>query len=848
MSSTVSRQEKTTITPLAGYAPIAGVYDEVLDAGNIRHAWQPFVAGLARIGSAELLRRWEQSERLVYENGLSYKMHGDAEGTSRPWDLDALPLLIDETQWQSLSRALIQRAKLLNAVLADLYGPRKLVRDGHLPPQFLFSHPGYMRSFRGVRVPDNCYLHLYAVDLARSPDGQWQVVCDRTDAPIGIGYALENRVVISRMLPHLIRDCQVQRLASFFRTFRAALHELAARHRENPRIVLLSEGPKGISYFEDAYLARYLGYTLVEHDDLTVREDRVFLKTLGGLTQVDVILRRVAERHCDPLELPGGAAHGVPGLTQAIRCGNVAVANALGSGLVEAPALMPFLPQLCRQLLGEEPLIGSVATWWCNSVDACDDVLSRIDHLAIVPAYLSRDQAAAKTSLARRPAEELQRLIVSQPTNFVGQERVNRSSVPVWNATGVKPYRMALRAFLVACDHSYEVMPGGLVRVGPTSDEFDFSILAGQGSKDAWVLSGKPVPYSSLFSSRDSHLQLRRTGADLPSRVADHLFWLGRHTERAEITARLMRTALLRLTSETEIEAILELPALLRTMATMGHIEPGVAVDGMRQQLPAIDELLPRAAFDATTPASLLGSIQSSYRSAMLVRDRISIDSWRVINRMHRQFQLCADRGNIDLSALLELLNSAITDIAALDGLVSESMTRAQGWRFLDLGRRLERSLHTITLITTALLEAAQADALTLEAVLEVADSLITSRSRYLTSLELAPTLDLLLTDETNPRSVAYQLVRITQHIEQLPRDKSQPLRSAEQRLAMSMLSNVRMVDLDLLCEAADAGQSSKLHGLLIRFLDQLPKLSELVTNQYLIHADTQRSLSGTVS
>jgi uncharacterized alpha-E superfamily protein len=386
-------------------------------------------------------------------------------------------------------------------------------------------------------------------------------------------------------------------------------------------------------------------------------------------------------------------------------------------------------------------------------------------------------------------------------------------------------------------------MPGGLVRVGRTSEELDVSILAGQGSKDTWVLSSKPVRHVSLLPSRDSFLQLRRTGADLASRVADQLFWLGRHAERAEGSARLMRTLLLRLTSETEIENVSEVLPLVRTLASLGQIEPGLAVEGIRQQLPAIDEMLLRAAFDQITPGSLGSSVGGMYRAAVLVRDRLSMDSWRIINRMYRQLQTNAARTDMNLSALLEALNWLITDLAALGGLVSESMTRAQGWTLLDLGRRLERALHTITLIRTTLLERPSHDAPTLQAVLEVADSLITYRSRYLNSLDTAPALDLLLSDETNPRSLAFQLVCIAKRIERLPRDDSRPLRGPEQRLAMSMLHGIRMVDLDMLGEAGTNSQRSKLHRLLLQILDQLPRLAETITHRYLVHADVQHSL-----
>ena len=288
----------------------------------------------------------------------------------------------------------MQRARLLNLMLADLYGSQSLLASGHLPPELIFAHPGFLRPCHRVRVPYDVYLHLYATHLARGPDGRWLVLADRAQTPFGGGYAVENRIVISRMLPNMFHDCRVQRLASFFISVRETLQGLAAHHRDNPRIVLLSPGPTSPTYFEDAYLARYLGYTLVEGGDLTVRDNRVFLKTLGGLIPTDVILRRVFDEECDPLELQASSRTGASGLLQAVRCGNVVVANAMGSGLLEAPALMAYLPGIARHLLGEELKLPSVETWWCGQRESLNYVVQHLDQLVVKPAFTWRHRAA----------------------------------------------------------------------------------------------------------------------------------------------------------------------------------------------------------------------------------------------------------------------------------------------------------------------------------------------------------------------------------------------------------------------------------------------------------------------
>jgi len=843
--NTSSNNSTGSAETCAGDIVSASVYDEMMAAdGSVRPHWREFDALMQKLGADELSRRWEQADRLIRENGMTYNAFGDANDAARPWELDSFPLLISANEWRVLSAGLVQRAQLLNRVLADIYGPQRLLTAGLLPANLIFSHPGFMRPFHGQRPRDNTFLHFYAVDLARASDGRWWVVSDRTDAPLGVGYALENRIVVSRMLPGVVRQCNIERLAPFFLALRDTLQRLAPERRENPRIVLLTPGPTTPNHFEDAYLARYLGYTLVEGGDLAVRDDRVYLKTLGGLLQVDVVFRRLGDGYCDPLELPSDPALGVPGLLQAVQAGNVAVANALGSSVVESAAFIPFLPGLCRQLLGQDLKLPSVATWWCGTGEARDYVLANLDRLMIRSAYrLDRRDPMAAELLGETASAELAAAIRASAANFVGQEEVTRSTAPVSRSTAVEPLHVALRAFLVASGDSYTVLPGGLVRVAAKTRQLNFSILAGEGSKDTWVLADQPVPNVTLQPTRQA-VELRRGGAELPSRVADNLFWLGRHVERAEGAARLLRPVLVRLTSEAEATSIAELAILLRCLAAQGQIEPGFVVEGVREQLPRIETALPAAVLDDQQPGNLRSTIAALYRTASLVRDRLSSDSWRIIHRIQEQVDSLADQTVVELSDVLELINRTIIDLAAFDGLVVESMTRTLAWRFLDLGRRFERALYTISLVQTGLDKPSEGQAPILEAMLEVADSLMTYRARYLATVQWAPVLDLLLTDETNPRSLAYQLVTVADHVEELPRDRTQPLRDAEQRIAIWALDGIRLVDFDVLSEKRKPKRVGKLERFLAELAEQLPRLSDLISHKYLVHSDVPRQLS----
>ncbi len=834
---------------LRRYAPRPGAYDETFAApGQLRPHWHSFAEAVEALGETELKRRWDQAQRMVHENGIALVAHTEPHEKVRQATLDALPLLVDSQTWATLSEALVQRARLLNLLLSDLYGPQTLVAGGFLPPELVLDNPAFLRPAHGQRPADDCFLRLYAADVARSPDGNWWVVADWTESPWGSGYALENRIITSRMLPQIIRQCQVERLAGYFMAVREALQRLATRRHESPRIVLLSPGATSPHYFEDAYLARYLGYTLVEGGDLTMRNNHVMLKTLAGLLPVDVIWRRIDDASCDPLELGGDSESGVAGLLQAVRAGNVAVANAIGSGLVQSPAVMAYLPNLCQHLLGQPLKLPSVATWWCGEEPARDYVLENRDRLVVRQVAAHRDEPLRPADeLARMLPAELAKTIAAHPASFVGQERVEHSSAPAWHNGTIQRSQVGMRVFLVATGESYTAMPGGLTQVGPTAPSGDDWSANGRRSKDTWVLSDQPVRHVSLLQAADRAVALRRSGAELPSRVADNLFWLGRLVERAEGAARLLRTLLVRLGSESESTSLSEVRPLLRGLAYQGQIEPGYVVDKLSEGLPPIGNVLASIPFDERQPNSVRSTVSAVYHAASVVRDRLSIDSWRIMHRLDQELRPAAGSQFVDPADALAALNRMIIDLAAFAGLAMESMTRAQGWRFLDLGRRLERAVHTINLVRNTLVAPSDNPGPILEAVLEVADSLMTYRSRYLAGLHVVPVLDLVLTDETNPRSVAFQFAALADHVNNLPRDPAQAERDPAQRLSMSALHTVRMIDVQRLCGPGEPDRA-QLDRTLNRLADQLPRLSEAVTNRYLVHAGAHRQLGAALS
>jgi len=824
------------------YQPNPGYYDEMVAEGTVRPRWRPLMDPLEQIGQAGFARRWQEGRRIIHENGTTYNVYSDPQSDGRPWPLDPLPMLLDSEEWSYIDAAIAQRAALLNAILVDLYGPQKLLRDG-LPPELVFPNPAFLRPCCHVPVPGDVHLHVYAADLARSPDGRWWVIADRTQAPSGAGYALENRLVSARVLPDVFRTAHIHRLAAFFQTYKEALRSLAPGRKENPRIVLLTPGPYNETYFEHAFLARYLGYTLVEGGDLTVRDNRVFLKTLGGLPPVDLIVRRQDDTYCDPLELRPDSMLGVPGLMGAVRSGTVTVANALGSGLVESAAPASFLPGLSRRLLGEELKMPAVATWWCGEDPALSYVVRNLSKLVIKPAFPSPGvQPVFGALLSEAEKAALVARIRAAPSAYVAQEQVPLSTVPVWEDGVLRPRHLVLRVYAVASAGSYSVMPGGLTRVTASLDDLVTSMQSGGGSKDTWVVAGEPTSQFSLLPPSSSRLDVIRATFDLPSRVADNLFWLGRYVERVEPAVRVARAILPRLFQESNLMAMAGVAAGRRVLTGLGYIrQERQPVNG---HLGSLEREVLAMIYDGQAPNSLPANIHRVRSVAWLLRDRISADAWRILNQLDLQLSAPPPPEPIRISGAQALLDQAISTLSAFGGLVMESMTRGDGWRFLDIGRRIERAVQMVELIRHGLGFECDTDSGQLEVLLEIADSSITYRSRYLTSMQPDLVLDLLLLDEANPRSVAYQLAQLHDHIDRLPGSRSPIRRAPEERIAISLLTAVQLAEVREFIGANQEGRRENLEILLNRLTGELRLLSETLTRQYFSQAVASRQVS----
>jgi len=790
-------------------------FDEMIPKeGGVREHWREVSAYFERLGPAEIGRRWNQARKILHDNGVAY--NAQTQGLLRAWELNPVPLRLAGEDWTFLAKAVKQRARLLNHVLEDVYGPQKLLADKLLPPSLVYGNSAFLRPCHGIAAPSGARLVIYAADLARSPNGSWWVISDRTQSPSGMGYTLENRVVLSRVFPEIFREARVARLGGFFTKFGESLAALSPRPGTEPTVVLLTAGPLNETYFEQAYLARHLGCPLVQGQDLTVREGRVFIKTLEGLRQVDVILRRVDEDFCDPLELRDDSLLGVPGLLAAVRAGKVAVANALGSGVVQCAALHAFLPNLSRKILGEDLLMPSVATWWCGETPARDYALSNMHGLVIKDAF---DYHGSRPPAGLSRAK-LREAVLARPQYFAAQENVLLSQCPDFVDGRLEARSVLLRVFAVRNGDDYDVLPGGMTRVA--EEESSFSILLQQsgGSKDTWVdLEDEPLDGAPANAAVP---ELRRGHLDLTSRVADNLFWLGRYAERSDFTARMVRCTLENFAEES---GWVEQNDLLPMLQTLRHFDQ--FTEPARRE--SVDQALARQMADPTRPGSLAALLKSLQGLAATVRDQLSHDTWRILNQLGHSGGV--DAGLSSNETALGL-NNVILALSAFQGLLSENMPHGHSWRFLDLGRRIERGLYLSCLVRELLGEKTRVGRL--ELLLETLDTLVIYRQKH-TSLRVSAALDLVLCDESNPRSLASQFAAGMEHLQALPREADGHFKLPEERRLLAVLSELRLLD-----PAETEGEN---HGDITALLDRAEKAlancSELITLRFFTHLRT---------
>lgn len=727
-------------------------YDELTDTqGAMRAHWRPLVDRLRADESPDAVRRsLELTRRLVVENGVTYNVYADPQGADRPWALDPLPFVLPAGEWQAIEAGVMQRARLLNALLSDLYGPQRLIAEGLVPAELPFGHPNYLWPCHGLRPAGGTWLHVYAADLARAPDGRWWLLADRTQSPSGAGYALENREILEQVHPEPIADMAVRHVRGFLGGLRTALLDVAAD--EAPLAVILTSGPYNETYFEHAYLARQLGMPLVEGHDLTVRGDTVFLKTIGGLRRVHSILRRLDDDFCDPLELRSDSALGVPGLLGALRAGRVMVGNALGTGVLESAAWLGFLPPIAERLLGEKLVLPEVATWWLGEKPALEYVLANLDRLVIKPTYpnqrfeplFGRDfQGPERDALVAR--------LRNRPYAYVAQEHVQLSRAPVWKSaasTELAARALTIRVYAVNTPDGVRVMPGGLARVANEAAADVVSTQRGGGAKDVWVLG--ECPGEETRHPGPLHVDAGKWAAQarhdyIPSRLVENLFWLGRYAVRCENSARLLQRTL---ASRSDSRVF---PHARQVCRDLGVVTPdGNVFDALRVE----------------GPHGLHGDVKHLAWCASQVRNRLSARYWRGVIGLQRQLQEAA----VSRGSSREACERVLLSLAALTGFSEEDMMHDEGWRVMRIGRRIERLQFVAGILVCQLDSPHAGRPETVEWLLEVCDSTPIYRARYAGLPRLAQMLNLLLYDAGHPMALAFHRRSIDRDLDDLAR------------------------------------------------------------------------------
>jgi uncharacterized circularly permuted ATP-grasp superfamily protein/uncharacterized alpha-E superfamily protein len=813
---------------------------------RINPHWLKLANYYENMGADKMEQFHEDVSKQLRENGVTYNVYGDPDGLNRPWNLDPVPMIFGSEDWSITEKGLVQRANLLNFILDDLYGSRTLIKDGLIPFELIYNHGGFLRQLDKIKLQGEQQLIQYSADLARGPDGKMWVLHDRTDAPSGAGYTFENRAAMTRVFPDLVRENQVSKISSYYQTFRNTLSHLSVNNKENPRVVLLSPGATNETYFEHAYISSFMGFTLAFGDDLTVSNGYVWLKTIKGLEKVDVIIRRVDDVFCDPLEFRSDSQLGVVGLMEAVRQKKVLVVNPLGCRILENPALMAFLPKLSRHILKEELILPSVATWWCGQQKELNYVIANIKTLIIRQIYRGEsNKSVYGGELSKLELDDLVNKIKKYPYLYTAQEMVDFSTTPSWIDSKLEARNSVFRSYVVADTEQkeYKVMPGGLSRSSPKKGVFIVSNQSGGISKDTWVLGNKQDAIKHV-SNKDLTVQ-RSVKIALPSRTGEHLFWLGRYMERSTFTVRLLRIVLLTYNEsdknihEQEDEV---LSTLLKSLTALTGTLPGFTEDKLLKKPET--ELL-ALALDLTKTGSLAHSIQSMLSNSYAVRDRLSLDTWRILDSISEE-TLNMRKYASNLTQIYRGLDSLIVKLMAFYGLNIDNMTREVTWHLLNTGRFIESAINNCTIILSLLTKKldTESDKSLMEDVLRCNESLVTYRYHYRSNLEISGVLSLLILNEENPRSVLYQILKIQYHSDGLPQAENEEGLSEIQKKLLEATTKIRLCDLEkMVATVGDENEYDQLIVFLTEIISLLKDSSYLIFEQYFSHTQNRYSM-----
>ncbi|WP_210200524.1 circularly permuted type 2 ATP-grasp protein [Cohaesibacter celericrescens] len=840
-------------SPSMLYQALPGIHDEMMDvSGAVLPHWQQWFHAFSTWTEDERASHFEKLNQVVRETGIAFDLFADPYEAKQPWSIDLAPLIIAPDEWQWLQTALSQRARLFNAINADLYGPRKLIQEGYLPAELVFSDPSYLRAMHGHKGMFNG-LQFFAADLAKGADGTWRVLDNHAETPAGVGFAVANRISLTHCEGNLFRQSNAKRLAPYFQQLQNTLIDRSGL--EDPHIAILSPGPEHPDYFSHAYLARYLGYLLVEGGDLVCQNNQVHLKTLAGLKPIDLIVRSIEGAKADPLELNPDGFDGATSMVRAVRSMGVKMINELGTAIVENRAIAPYLPPISQYLLGEDLMLREAPRWWLGDPASVLHVMKNLDQMLITDAHEGSGRpgevrpAIDGATLTEQDKTALVQKMSLMGKTMVAEQKLDFATTPSWTGQSLEPRPFAVRFFTSRKSQNYEVMPGGLsMSVGGTQA---IGLFAPEGlTRDVWIASDtKLAPFESVWPTLDKAGAYSRAGRSLQSRIADNLFWLGRNVERIEWQFRLCRQALSRLDEDSGPEedqrtVISALNSLILRAPKAPVFDAGFG--GMNE----IERLVRTILYGKNRTHGFQESVYHMHRLSGLTRDRMSSEAWRILNDFFTDRRWHKEPGFVHSGQVIDLLDKGLMSLAAFSGMAMENMTRNYGWRFLDIGRRVERAENLAGLFSRLVFAPGMATDSTrrMMFILEVADSFITYRSRYRIMPSLPAVIDLLLLDEANPRSIAFQIAALSDHINSLPMEPEMGLRSEENRLILALLSEIQLAEGHLLSHIPQMDESkdieqvitekSQLENLLDNQMSKLPQLTEILTRRYFTHTE----------
>ncbi|MFA9392404.1 MAG: circularly permuted type 2 ATP-grasp protein [Prolixibacteraceae bacterium] len=827
---------------------LGGTNDEMISPSlAIKPAWETLLKNIDLIGEKELSSRQEDLNWHLAENGVTYNVYNDPQGLNRPWNLNVTPSLITEKEWIKIEKGIQQRAELFNLILKDLYGKRELISNGIVPLEVIFSHRGFLRQCDQITSKTTKQLQIYGVDLSRGPDGRIWVISDRTQAPSGMGYALENRLTMGRVLPDLFQGMNVKKLTTFFQQFNNLLIDSSPRKIDNPNIVVLTPGPLNETYFEHSYLASYLGYSLVQGNDLVVRNQHLWMKSLKGLKKIDVVLRRVDDMFVDPLELREDSHLGVPGLLEVIRNKNVSIVNPVGSRVLENPGLVPFMQGIAKYFLNEPLILPQIASWWCGQEKERQYVLDNLPNLIVKRIDRSQtDNVFVGQQMSKAQLEALGKEILDRPYRFVAQDKISFTTTPTYLNGTLEPRNMVWRTFAIANKKEYSVMPGGLVRVAPDKDKAAVSNQIGGLSKDIWIVNEKD-DNSQIKSSVNRKSSISLSGLDdLPSLTAENLYWAGRYVGRTLMTARFLRMALKQISyvQLNEGEPTSEdLQIILRAITNLTSTFPGFASE--EEVKDPYQEIL-AVILDKKRIGSLAYTINLFSNAYFSIRNLWSSDMWRVFGRIENIWKEIQDDPDPNIRKIIQALDQLITRLIAFMSLVEESILIEQGLLLYFIGLQMEQSMLNISKCRSMLvfeLEE-QVEYEVLEALLNSHESLNIYRHSYRSHIKLENVIELLLLDMKYPRSLAYKLNRLLKDLSVLPHSKVSHELTKYEKFVFEAFSKLRLATTAQLIETDKSKMiRENLDQLLSELSELLHQTSLAVANTYFSHTYQQNQL-----